>query len=219
MPRRAIAISSCISARLPTYEPLMCSAFIASSAGDTGVAPPYRPTQTSRPALRTAAKPNAKLAPAPTKSIAAATPPPVAFSSALPAPSALGSITSAAPASRARSHLPRSISATMGRAPNPSFASRMPDSPTPPAPMINSGSSGASGAHFFSALQAVRPEHAQVQACSSGSGSKASRYFASGTITWSAKPPSRCTPRARPALHRCSLPARHSAQAPQPIHG
>ena len=50
--------------------------------------------------------------PAPTKSIAAATPPRVAFTRALPASAAVGSITSLAPASRASPALEASTSAT-----------------------------------------------------------------------------------------------------------
>src|SRR5205823_11608523 len=58
--------------------------------------------------------PNANVDAAPTKSIAAATPPPVAFISAFCAPSAVGSMTSPAPASRAMFHLLLSTSATIG---------------------------------------------------------------------------------------------------------
>jgi hypothetical protein len=57
-----------------------------------GVDPPNSPTHTSLPALRSAPKPKLKVAAAPTKSIAAATPPPVALSRLLSAPSAVGSI-------------------------------------------------------------------------------------------------------------------------------
>src|SRR5438445_5785300 len=101
VPDRAIRISSCISARLPTYEPMMLTAFIATIAGATGVAPPNNPTDISLPAFRNTPIPNANVDAAPTKSIAAATPPPVAFISAFCAPSAVGSMTSPAPASRA----------------------------------------------------------------------------------------------------------------------
>ena len=101
--------------------------------------------------MRSAVRPNANVAAEPTKSITAAAPP-LARMKARVASVSVGSRQSAAPASKARSHLLRSISATTGLTPNTADAMRTPDRPTPPAPMTSSVSPSPSGAHFWSAL-------------------------------------------------------------------
>src|SRR5438034_471550 len=95
-------------------------------AGITGAAPPNRPTHTSLPPLRSADRPKENVAAAPTKSITAAAPA-LARMKALVASASVGSRQSAAPASRARSHLLRSISATTGLTPRAAAAIRTPD--------------------------------------------------------------------------------------------
>ena len=77
-PAPASCISSRISARLPTYDPCTVRLRSGQSGSDARSSPPKSPTTTSRPRVAMTPSPRAALLSDPTKSMAAAAPPPVA---------------------------------------------------------------------------------------------------------------------------------------------
>ena len=158
-PAPASCISSRISARLPTYDPCTVRLRSGQSGSDARSSPPKSPTTTSRPRVAMTPSPRAALLSDPTKSMAAAAPPPVARRMRLAASGARASTTSA-PASAPAWRVASSTSATTMEAPVSASASRRAAKPTPPRPMMTSGRPSTRARTFRTAPKAVSPEQA-----------------------------------------------------------